>query len=252
LTFTKFVSKGLRDTRVIIYSCMSVVIFSQRVSYPNRINRSNADGVVGPDAPDPDVDAGVVVPVGAFDDAADICKDFALLREYTTDCVKPYTYFSFHAHGDDGELGLRAFQILAHPRKMTLVKTVGSSPASYRRTYNAMSLGVWNLHTLGLEPSKLECHEEFTEEIDIASLMSGHLDLRTSFRIWTRIQSDHGDGFFTLCNPEPPKPTSSIDSAKFPILALWDALNGAEYVWVAKKCVHKARSAFFYRLHRTV
>ena len=201
--------------------------------------------MVHDDAPMPDVDGGVggrADGVGAFD-VADASRDVGCLREFVTDCVKPYSYISFHAR-DDGELVLRVFQILAHPRRITVVKTVGSSPDDLRRTYNAVSLGVWLLPTLGLEPSQMVCHEEQTEEIDIASLMDGNVELRSSFRTWTRTESDYFE-CFTLRDPVPFTPTSSMDSAKFPILALWDAINASDYVWLDRKFVHKLRSPCF-------
>ena len=138
---------------------------------------------------------------------------------------------SFHAAGDDGELELQVYQLLAHPRKMTLVRTAGSSPESYRRTFNAVSLNVWLRRMRGLEPSELDCLELVSEEIDIAAMMQANVDLRSSLMVWQKKDSDVY-GCFNLHSPQRPTPELAIVNPKYPTLALWDALDASEYVWV--------------------
>ena len=92
----------------------------------------------GDDAPNPDV--AVAAPRDAFSESDAVCRESKLLREYISGCVQPYSFITFLGPADAGKLVRHAFQLLAHPRKITSLKVVGMDPKTFQTSYNAIRL----------------------------------------------------------------------------------------------------------------
>ena len=202
----------------------------------------------GDDAP-----ADAIVPVaraGAViqDDVTHVARDMKLLKDWLIDSIPLYSYFSCyvkkggHVHDD-----FVVSQLLAAPRDMKLTATYDFDKQAMRSAWNLQQVDIMDLVFVTEDTSCLDAFDfRNPSETNLIQLIGADVAARTQFKSWTRCDDAVYEGCFSLQQPSPLTPCSSMQSKTFPILALWDELEKLEFVAVSRRVTHKARAGLFY------
>ena len=190
--------------------------------------------VYGDDAPDPDKTALVVRPLVKAE-VETVGRDATLLREWLSDSLPTFCFFSAFVPTRDEGLQLTFYQVISQPARMITINTYDVDLAARHRSWGLLAYDVWQRDALLDRPTQaFLVGVEETTRVDLVSLLGAVPDARHDIQVWTREPSDL-EGCVFVCNPVPAQPLSDLHDKCHPLLGIQDALVARGYMRVFGK-----------------
>jgi hypothetical protein len=177
-------------------------------------------------------------------------RDAKLLREWLTESIQPFQYFSFVGISDDGTSDTQVAQLISKPSNLIQISTYDTNTTKDRMTWAMLPYDIWRRRELGDAPQSMDVFNVGgVLNVDLVSVMGGDPQARRSVQLWETSNPEFFlEGCLHLVKPRPAKPDSLVHHKAHPILSLHDTL-ATEHMEVDRKLQHSARTGLFYDLH---